>query len=135
MKATRHTPYPPYSPLPPHSSAEEFDPPRALRFFEAAHALAPRPALLLSCANMLLKLGQGGLAAELYRTLLGAGVTTRTDRRGVAVTAWGREGWLVRVGRSVRRRVVVTLWLLVVGALWRVDFEQLITVYDVLLIR
>ncbi|KAL1503093.1 hypothetical protein AB1Y20_011156 [Prymnesium parvum] len=52
------------------ANAEEFDPPRALRFFEAAHALAPRTPLLLSCANMLLKVGRCGLAAELYRRVL-----------------------------------------------------------------
>ena len=52
------------------ANSEEFDPPRALRFFAAAHALVPRTPILLSAANMLSKVGDCGEAAEMYRRVL-----------------------------------------------------------------
>ena len=54
------------------ANGEEFDPPRALRYFAAAHALRPRVPVLLSCANMMVKTNECGVAAEVYRRVLGA---------------------------------------------------------------
>jgi hypothetical protein len=52
------------------ANTQESDFARALRLFEAAHALYPRPTVLLSAANMASKLGSCALAVGLYHKVL-----------------------------------------------------------------